>query len=337
MANIFLTRKCNLKCPYCFADEFVNKANEEYTLENVRKAIEFIKTDKDEKIGLIGGEPTLYPYFNEVLSILNNDDDISNYVIYTNGLEIDKYIDELTNKKVQILINCNSPKDIGDRFLKLKDNIILLLERNFTDFSLGINLYSSSFDYSYIFELLELSQKNNLRFSTSLPNSSKEEVPNALQSFLEFKPFLFEFFSDCYERDIVPYNDCNAIPSCILSDEEKLFLVKMKILADKYKLPSTIITSHMCSPVIDILPDLNAVRCFGFSKELKVPISKFKSLQMLRKFFYNKIDAYAKLSFESSECDDCKSRLYDRCGLCYTYKIKKIEKIKNFISENFIG
>ena len=33
MANIFLTRKCNLKCPYCFADEFVNKKNEEVTLE----------------------------------------------------------------------------------------------------------------------------------------------------------------------------------------------------------------------------------------------------------------------------------------------------------------
>ena len=61
MANLFLTRKCNLKCPYCFADEFVNKENEEYTMENFHKAINFIKTMPDERVGFIGGEPTLHP------------------------------------------------------------------------------------------------------------------------------------------------------------------------------------------------------------------------------------------------------------------------------------
>ena len=53
MANIFLTRKCNLKCPYCFADEFVNKKNEEVTLENFEKILNFIKKDGTSRIGLI--------------------------------------------------------------------------------------------------------------------------------------------------------------------------------------------------------------------------------------------------------------------------------------------
>lgn len=334
MANIFLTRKCNLKCPYCFADEFVNKANEEYTLENVKKVIDFIKTDKEERIGLIGGEPALYPYFSEVLSLLNNDDDVKNYIIFTNGLEIDKFIEKITNKKVKILINCNSPIDLGERYNKLKNNIKMLVETGFPDFTLGINLYSSNLDYSYIFDLLSISKKNNLRFSTSLPNTSKEDTKNALKNFLEFKPFLFKFFTDCYENEVVPYNDCNSIPSCILTVEDKRLLIKIKVLADKYKLSNTINTSCTCKPVIDILPDLKAVRCFGFSKELKVPISDFKNIKALRKYFYNKIDLYAKLSFESLECEDCKSRLYDKCGLCYTYKIKRMNKIKEFVSEN---
>ena len=41
MANIFLTKKCNLKCPYCFADEFVNKDNQEiYTEYDKIEALE---------------------------------------------------------------------------------------------------------------------------------------------------------------------------------------------------------------------------------------------------------------------------------------------------------
>ncbi len=331
MANIFLTKKCNLKCQYCFADEFVNKSNEEYTIEDFKKVVSFIKTNKEEKIGLIGGEPTLYPYFKEVLSILNEDKDIENYIIYTNGIEIDKYINEIINSKVQLLINCNSPKDIGRNFDKLKENINLLVSKNFFDFTLGINLYSSDLDYNYIFELLEIAKKHNLRFSTALPNSNKENTVNALENFIEFKPYLFSFLNDCCSREIIPTNDCNAIPSCLLDNKDKQLLIRMKILADKYKLPSTIITNRTCSPVIDILPGLEAVRCFGFSKSLRVPISKFKNIQSMRRYFYNMIDIYASLSFETKECEACTSRLYDKCGLCYTYKMRKIDELKKFI------
>ena len=67
MANIFLTRKCNLKCSYCFTGEFVNKSNEEYTQKNLKKDIDFIKTDKEEPIGLMGG---LYIVFKKQQRIL---------------------------------------------------------------------------------------------------------------------------------------------------------------------------------------------------------------------------------------------------------------------------
>ena len=34
MANIMLTDTCNLRCPYCFANEFVNKSANEISIEN---------------------------------------------------------------------------------------------------------------------------------------------------------------------------------------------------------------------------------------------------------------------------------------------------------------
>ncbi len=336
MANIFLTKKCNLSCSYCFADEFVNKSNEEFSFENFKKTVEFIKTDKNERIGLIGGEPTLYSHFREVLLFLNNDSSIKSYIIFTNGLEIDKYIDYINNKKAQILINCNSPIDIGIQYQKLKNNIELLNKKGIKNYGLGINLYSPELEYSYIFDLLKITNMHSLRFSLSLPNSDKEKTENVLEAFLEFKPYLMKFFEDCYTHEIVPYNDCNAIPSCLLTREDKKLLLQFKRISDRYKIMNTILSNGTCLPVIDIFPDMTAARCFGLAKCLRVPILDFGNFHNLKMYFFNKIDLYSRLSFVKKDCEDCASRLYDKCGLCYTYKLKQCKKLKNIIMENMI-
>lgn len=326
MANIFLTRKCNLKCPYCFADEFVNKDNEEISIENFKTALNFIKTDPNEAIGLIGGEPTIHSKFHELLGILQQDDAVKKVLIYTNGIEIDKSIEIFKNKKFGLLVNCNSPKDIGEHsFNKLKNNIQLLKNEN-VDFALGINLYSDKMDYNYIFDLLEISKNKSLRFSTALPNDYKEKTSKVLKDFLKFKPFIFQFFNSCIERSIIPYSDCNFIPNCILNIEDKRTLINLKKLAETYNVEDTLTSVRTCVPVIDILPDLTAIRCFGLSKYKKVEISKFKHIQNLRKYFFNKIDIYARATELSGNCKDCKERYLEKCGVCFTYKIKQIEK-----------
>lgn len=42
MANIMLTDVCNLRCPYCFANEFVNVDKNEISEQNFKKAVDFI-------------------------------------------------------------------------------------------------------------------------------------------------------------------------------------------------------------------------------------------------------------------------------------------------------
>ena len=66
MANIMMTDVCNLRCPYCFANEFVNKDTNEISEENFRKAVDFIVGDgSHSSVGLIGGEPTVHSHFEE--------------------------------------------------------------------------------------------------------------------------------------------------------------------------------------------------------------------------------------------------------------------------------
>lgn len=329
MANIFLTRKCNLKCPYCFADEFVNKDNEEITIENFKAAVEFIKTAPGERVGLIGGEPTTHSKFHEILKILQEDENVKIVTLFTNGIGIDKSIDFLKDKKFGMLVNCNSSKDIGEHaFNKLKNNIRLLKEEKI-DFNIGINLYSDKLDYNYIFDLLEIGEKKTLRFATALPNDYKEETSNVLEDFFKFKPYLFKFFNDCFERNIVPTSDCNFIPTCLLDIEDKKTLLKINKLAQENKVIDTVRSAHTCIPVIDILPDLTAIRCFGMSKYEKVEIAKLKTLNNAIKYFFNNVDIYARAVQLSNDCGDCKSRYLGKCGVCFTYKIKQIQKLKD--------
>lgn len=110
--NIFLTRKCNLKCSYCFASEYFNNIEEEISIENFLKALSFIKRSSSQ-IGLIGGEPTLYSKFDEIIEILIKDKEIKNIYLYTNGLNIKNY-EKLKHSKIKILINCNHPHEIGE-------------------------------------------------------------------------------------------------------------------------------------------------------------------------------------------------------------------------------
>ncbi len=327
MANIFLTRKCNLKCPYCFASEFVNQENEEISLENFIIALNFIKTDKNEQIGLIGGEPTLHSKFRKILELVAKDDEIKQVTIFTNGLEIDKYTEIIQNSKFYLLINCNSPNDIGKHnYEKLKNNITSLYKIMKDRLKLGINIYSSHMNYNYIFELLKLTDSHFLRFSTALPNEVKEETKDILNSFMEMKDILFSFFLDCYNNEIIPCNDCNSFPDCIYTKEDKQLLIKLAQLANKLNIYQDPIRScHKCEPVVDILTNLYAVRCFGLSKYLKTPIKEYKTISELKSYFYNQIDISADNTFICDNCRDCKTRQIDKCGICYTYKIKNVK------------
>ena len=332
MANIFLTSKCNLHCPYCFANEFVNKNSRELSYEDFLRVVEFIKRDGTDRIGLIGGEPTLYPDFDKVLETLKNDKDINFVTIYTNGLLIDKYVELIKDEKFSLLVNCNSPKDLKSNYEKLKENIKILAD-NDINFFLGINLYDENEDFDYIFELLKIAGKKSVRFSVSLTNEEKEEADNIIDTYRKNKPMLFRFLNKCLENEIVPHHDCCSVLHCILTTEEKRLMLKFHLLAKKNDLTGTLTMMRECSPVIDILPDLSAVRCFALSKNIKVPLFSFESLTPLRAFFTRKIDNYAALIFASSECEDCRLRLLAGCPVCIAYKAPKLEKLRGVVRE----
>ena len=77
--NIAITNYCNLNCPYCFANKFIDSEKQSLNENQLDKILDFLFYSKLNKykyrIGIIGGEPTLHPQFqdivNKIVSICN--------------------------------------------------------------------------------------------------------------------------------------------------------------------------------------------------------------------------------------------------------------------------
>jgi hypothetical protein len=80
-----------------------------------------------------------------------------------------------------------------------------------------------------------------------------------------------------------------------------------------------------CTPVIDVLPDLKAIRCFGLSEHTKEDIRSFKGIGDLRRFYVNTVDRPACGISTSEECSDCYNRQSGECSCgCLLFKAGRL-------------
>lgn len=327
-----LTYGCNLQCSYCFANEFVNKRTSYITEENFNKALDFLTLEGGTRIGLIGGEPTLHPQFEQFLETIINNRRVEEVTIFTNGLNLEPFLNQITTPKFALLVNCNSPRDIGEKnYDKLRNALDELVNHHYMRdrINLGINLYSNDLDYSYILDLLKLCDLHRLRISLTVPDFSKEDSMNSLEYFKKRKGFLFEFLQIMNDNMILPYYDCNKPPYCIWNDEEKQWLENM---VAQYGVESNLVGDHsFCYPVIDILPDLKVVRCFGMSEYEKVNMSDYSGVSEIASYFLTHIDSGSYQIPSARECMECKKRSLRQCTAgCIGFKGESITKLNDY-------
>lgn len=337
MANLMITKQCNLKCTYCFANEFVNRQSDMMSYENFLKCLDFLICDINERIGIIGGEPTLHPELKKMLVRLI-DSPFSHVCLFTNGILLDRYFNELRNSKFQILINLNSPEMTGIKnFERTVENARTMINELYMkdQVAFGLNVYSPDMDPAYILDILKELHQKKLRISVAVPNLGGEREIDPLDYFKQMKPIIRKIVVQLLEADVAPWFDCNYIPACILDDSDLE-------MASKYistlKRSNIINTNSICQPVVDILPDLRVVRCFGMSDYYKASLLDFKNISELRRHFSAKIDGLAYQIFPSANCSECIDYMAGKCsGGCYAYRSAKMKRAEAAIRQEIYG
>jgi len=340
MANIMVNEACNLKCPYCFAEEFVNQNPKEMSLADFRTALDFALSDRSERqVGIIGGEPLMYTYINEALSIAIDDPRSDPVMLYTNAVMLDRLSDEiLESSKFRMLVNCNSPDDMGDAaFEKMRQNMLDFKNRHFGEgrFRLSVNIYKPDFDYSYVIPLVREMEFDVIRLSVSVPQGGKLPAGQSpLEYFREMKPVAMRFVGDMMRCGVITGFDCNFLPGCVLTEEEYDGVLRAKqvfysALEQNYSRTfwqrAILCELNNCTPVIDILPDLQAIRCFGLSEYTKRDIRDFPNIDALRRFYVSTLDRPACGISTSDECEKCFNRESGECSCgCLLFKAEEL-------------
>lgn len=332
MANIVLATRCNLHCVYCFADDFVNNGKMEITDENFRKAAEFILSGDvlPAEIGLIGGEPTLHNHFSDYVKMLTSDSRVDRVIVYTNGIRLKSYPEVIKNKKVRFLINCNPREAIGEANYSDTMDVLKMFvsSRRTENVSLGVNLYTGRGDYSYIIELLKVIGRDRLRVSITVPNNTLKN--NAFEYFKMMKPIVFKLFGRLSAEGIIPYFDCNHLPPCFITEDDiKQFSGNNAMLELIY---NTLSGAVSCRPIVDIFPNLTAVRCLGMSEYMVQNIGDFANLADLKHFYLRSVDAFAHNCYADESCRNCYKMKTTKCsGGCLCYKTEEIQVLREMV------
>lgn len=303
------------------------------SFESFRRVLQFLATNPDERIGLIGGEPTLHPEFKKMLAYLI-DSPFRFVSVFTNGIKLEPFFNELRDSRFHILVNINEPEKVGaERYNHIVRQIDTMVNQLYMQkqVSIGINLYKEDIDYSFFLDLIERYLFDQVRVSISVPNLDNTRNVNPLAYFRSMMPTVRRFVKDIVARGAAPSFDCNYIPPCLIEDDDIRFYKENARVMKKSNIRKE---GNICSPVLDILPNLEAIRCFAMSDYYKANILDFRNVSELRRHFELEIDGQAYCLPPCDECRDCHEYLTGKCSCgCYAYRLTSLKALNEFKSQ----
>lgn len=298
-----LVTNCNLDCIYCFAPKHDKN---EITLANFEKFFDFCKENKPDCIHITGGEPTLHPFFCEIVNHLS---EIATLVIYSN-LTVKGCIEGLKLKNadnIVFLANLNERKSYNIvKWDIFEDNVDQILRNGFR-IAIGHTFFRESFgeEFDEIIEYLLKHKIDHFRISQALISYSnkiglgREQINN-----------LYTYVADSIDKwrewGIKAYFDC-PVPPCYM--KQNVF----------EKLRQHDAVGIMCMPKAFVMWDLEVTHCYStIGKGEKKYLWEFETINEIKE----NSKKLLRIMRRDREKEFCKKCVYEDyfCG-CPNYEI----------------
>ena len=302
MSNIAIVSYCNLRCPYCFADDMIDTQHKVMDMDTFRYLLQWLaRTPMMNHVGIIGGEPTLHPHFRDILREVNTwcRELRGSATLFTNGICLDQYVPDIGNA-IGLLINVNAPENMSPEKWRMLNNTLEHLNLlgwfipGRAKANIGCNIWADRDNYDFIWEIVDRYQIDHVRTSVSAPIT--EEYKNRKQWYYSTcKPIFLNFVKEAEKRGVHLGADCNQIPDCYFTREE-LELV-YRVMDGRH--------NGICNPVVDITPEMTATACFGAYDP--VSITDFECLPDLERYLLHK-KTYPRVEKNiTGKCKGCKN------------------------------
>lgn len=305
--NIAIVNYCNLKCKYCFADDMIREETQTMTLDNFRRILQFAARTPKNHVGIIGGEPTLHPQFDEIMKEVNRycRELNTDATLFTNGIELEKFLPTIGDR-VGLLINCNTPQyQSTELYSKQRNTLDHLHELSWFDrkANCGCNIYPGCTDYSYMWDIVDRYHLDHIRTSVVSPAACYISWRNDKEGYYNLmKPIFLQFCEDAIKHNCHLNIDCGHIPMCFFSEDEKR-LVQEVCTAQ--------CDNGFCEPVVDVNPNFKATACFGSYDP--VDIRDFNDLIELERYLLLK-KSYPRVQANcTGKCTTCRKHELLQC------------------------
>ncbi|MHC1728253.1 MAG: radical SAM/SPASM domain-containing protein [Syntrophobacteraceae bacterium] len=293
--NLLMTTVCNRRCKYCFAMDKVDyrklpSGNQYISLDNFNKALSYF-IDSNEKISLLGGEPTIHPQFPEIIKFLRDRQIPVN--IFTNGIMPKPSLNALAATdpaQFHLTVNVNEPHENKKEEWR---RILGLFEMLPDHVGLGFNIYNTDFDPGFIIDLC-----NEYKLTKTVRLGLAQPIINTANAFIDpsFYKVVGKKIVDLSEKadrhDISLGFDCGFV-FCMFTESQ---IGRLTVNNVRLK--------FVCGPAIDIGPDLSVWSCFPLSRIHNTRLEDYKSLKDIVKFYTSKLQPL----FQNG--------IYDKCARC---------------------
>jgi len=308
--NVLLTTHCNRSCPYCFATREMSSGAGDSLMswENLIYIADFFKASGQQRISLLGGEPTLHPECVDfILYLLERGFEVT---VFTNGIltpsrleEFKYHLADASIQRLTFVCNLNDPVQTPaskgeteriQRFLSLMGPWV----------TPGFNIYRMDFTLEFLFDAINrFGLRRHLRLGVSHPVPGKGPGfirPEDMRQVVERLYAYRRHFDSCR---VSPGLDC-GFPLCCFSDEELGWLQYFRGSAH-----------FRCGPALDITPDMSVYYCFPLCDYQRKSLFEFDSLKQLDEHFIKLRDEIrAEVPGIFDRCDGCRFQADGVCG-----------------------
>lgn len=311
MPNVLLTQYCNRSCPYCFAKRHMSDTSPDDVLswDDLIFLADLLEKSGEKRFGILGGEPTLHPQFNDyMLYLLDRGFHVN---VFTNGIMSERKLSEagrlfrdIPPDRLGFTCNLNDPESTAAPMAELEavKRFLFVFGEKVVP---GVNIYRKEFSLEYIFRYInEFGLQRQLRVGIAHPIVGKK---NAFVKRSDIREAIARLFSyrDMFERfRVKPGLDC-GFPLCLFEDDELAWLYRVTGGHSEFG----------CGPVIDVGPDMKVWSCFPLSAHNSRSLYEFNSLAEVHNFYkriHKSIRTEVGGVFE--ECDNCVHRYDGVCG-----------------------
>jgi MoaA/NifB/PqqE/SkfB family radical SAM enzyme len=228
--DISITTACNTRCAYCWQQE---KSGSLLTFGMVADVIDAMCSLKPPKLNLTGGEPTIWPDFEQLLAYAKKSG-ITKILLCTNGYRLQKF--EFAEKLVNLgvtEINISVDTFAPDKFKKLRGydfsdfqkvlSNCILLKRRYPNIDITLaSVMSKAVTSEELLEVKDFCINNNFGYfmqtfdKTDYGNINKEFalIPEERQLYARKLTWLGGRLGDVVKRNFNPFTEDSQILKC---------------------------------------------------------------------------------------------------------------------------